>query len=519
MAADGPSGWFYQHGWWVEGAGADPRADILVSVHEHYHHRLQNSTSFGAVTYLLGRVAELTGDCDRLRTADTFTDACRRTQEGFATWASAAALGLGLADLGDHPDYEVHFKVMDAFVEDVEGAYVRFHLCQAIARACMQSGAGSVALAKGFGALSLADIRNIDRPDHRLARLRRGGFDVGRAVERAVEGHAAEEQRWMRAPDLQGWMFDRSRSSVFEAVNGALYDEVTRALNAMGCPTLATDGHLGLTAALIVDADAVAGTSVGIAPTGPADDDLRMWDVLRACESEQLRLPGPLLAARTVDPSLGVEAMIAGLDADAHLFVVFRSVADLRTAYAWEDRPPAGDGTGVWLRRSVLEGDERTVELMDLSLLGPSPVVRSGIDVMHSVAESALRSDVAREWRPHLTVGSTTLLADLRLGDRLQYWAASGGRFRCCFLSATSFGRGIPVMIGRFEMDENAAHVLVRPLTSSAVGCYRQVFAEVDPEGRSILEDEGLVHEHPRLVRFTIAHLIGEEDAFRVIDG
>jgi hypothetical protein len=74
-------------------------------------------------------------------------------------------------------------------------------------------------------------------------------------------------------------------------------------------------------------------------------------------------------------------------------------------------------------------------------------------------------------------------------------------------------------MVGRFEMDENVAHVLVRPLTSSAVGCYRQVFAEVDPEGRSIIEDDGMVQENGRLVRFTLAHLIGEEDAFRVIDG
>jgi hypothetical protein len=480
---------------------------------------LQNSTSFGAVTYLLGRVAELTGDPRRLRTADSFTEACRRTQEGFATWASASALGLSLADLADHPDYTIHFQVMDAFVQHVEGAYLRFQLCQAIARACMQSAAGSVAAAKGFGALSLADLRSVDRPDQRLARLRRGGFDARTAVERAVAGHTAEDQRWMREPNLQGWMFDRSRSSVFEAVNGALYDEVAGALVSMGCPTLATDGHLGLTAALIADADAVAGASVGIAPAGPVDNDMRMWNVLRTCESEQLRLPGPLLAARTVDPSIGVESMTAGLDADAHLFVVFRDRADVRPAYLWEDGQPAGEGVGVWLRRSVLQGDRRIVELMDVISLGPDPVECSGIDVLHSVAESAMRSEVARDWRPHLKVGSTTLLADLRLGDRLRYWAASGGRFRCCFLSATSFGRGVPVMVGRFEMDENVAHVLVRPLTSSAVGCYRQVFVEVDPEGRSIIEDDGMVQENGRLVRFTLAHLIGEEDAFRVIDG
>lgn len=518
VSAGGPSGWFYQRGWWVEGAGVDPRADIHVSVHEHYHHRLQNSTSFGAVTYLLGRIGELTGAPGRLRTADTFTDACRRTQEGFATWASAAALGLSNADLADHPDYAIHFQMMEAFVQHVEGAYLRFHLCQAIARACMQSAAGSVAISKGFGALSLADLRNADRPDHRLARLRRSGFEAGPAVERAVEGHTAEDRHWMRARDLQGWMFDRSRSSAFEAVNGALYEEVAGALERLGCPTLATDGHLALTEALIADAEAVAGTSVGIAPIGPVDE-LRMWEVLRACESEQLRLPGPLLAARTVDASLGVTSMTAGLDDDAHLFVVFRDAAELRTAYAWEDDPPAGEGVSVWLRRSVLEGDQRTVELMDVTSLGPGPVERSEIDVLHSVPESAMRSEVAREWRPHLKVGSTTLLADLRLGDRLRYWAASGGRFRCCFLSATSFGRGVPVMIGRFEMEENAAHVLVRPVTSSAVGCYRHVFAEVDPESRSIVEDDSVVREHARMVTFTLAHLIGEEDAFRVMDG
>lgn len=518
MSTGGPSGWFFQSGWWVEGAGVDPRADVLVSFHEHYHHSLQNSTSFGAVTYLLGRVAELTGDPARLRIADSFTNACRRTQEGFATWASATALSLGLADLAGHPDYAVHFKEMGAFVEHVEGAYLRFHVCQAIARACMQSSAGAVAATKGLGTLRLSDLRNADRPDYRLSLLRRSRFPTAFVAASALEARSAEERAWMRDPHLQDWMFDRSRSSVFESVNRAVYAAVAHELERLECSTLATDGHLGLTEALIADAEGVPGTGIGIESIGGSGDDERMWGVLRTCESEQTRLPGPPLAARMVDPSMGIPSMVAGVDGDAHLFVAFRHVADVRAGYAWEGAPPAGDDVAVWLRRSVLEGERRVVELMNVSALGPGPIETSGIEVHYSVVESALRLETVRDWRPYLKVSSSTLLADLRLADRLRYWTLSGGRFRCCFLSASSFGRGIPVMVGRFEMDDTVAHTIIRPATSSAVGCYRQVFVEVDPNGLSIIEEDGLVRENNRLITFTLAHLIGEEDAFRIRD-
>lgn len=57
----------------------------------------------------------------------------------------------------------------------------------------------------------------------------------------------------------------------------------------------------------------------------------------------------------------------------------------------------------------------------------------------------------------------------------------------------------------------NTAHVLVRPLTSSAVVCYRPVFAEVDPEGQSILEDDAVIRGKtpPGEVRARASHRRG----------
>jgi len=53
-------------------------------------------------------------------------------------------------------------------------------------------------------------------------------------------------------------------------------------------------------------------------------------------------------------------------------------------------------------------------------------------------------------------------------------------------------------------------------VTSSAVGCYRQVFSEVDPRQDVIVEDAAFVQDHSRLITFTLAHVIGEESAFVV---
>ena len=518
MTEGGPSGWFYQRGWWIGGAGAS--GDVFVSVHEHYHDRLQNSTSFGAVTYLLGRIAELTGDDERQRVSDHFTGACRRTQEGFATWASAAALGLGPADLDRYPDYRSHLAEMEVFATQVGGAYLRFHLCQAIARACMQSEVAAAAVQKGLGALTLADLRNVERPDHRLMLLRRSGFNPIGAVERIRAVHTPTELAWMTQDQLAGEMFHPSQASVFGAVNLAFFDEAAGALERLGCPTLATDGHLDWTQLLIDDAEARVGGTVGIEATGPSDRAGSMWAVMRTCESEQLRLPGPLLPARMIDPVAGVDAMVAGTGTDAHLYVAFREMRSLLSQFEWLTAPPTGKPTGVFLRRSVLEAEgQRVVEWMDVSDTGPGTVGESGIEVLCSVAESLMPSEAARRWRPYLGAASATLLSDLRLADRLRYWAASGGLFRCCFLSVASFGRSVPVMIGRFEMDGSPAHVLVRPLTSSSVGCYRQVFAEMDPAHAAIVEDSGFMKEQDRLINFTLAHLIGEESVFEIRDG
>lgn len=514
-----PTGWFLQSGWWVEGAGAHPRADLLVSVHEHYHHRLQNSTSFGAVTYLLGRIAEITGDTERKVASDHFTDACRRTQEAFATWASITALGRGPAELDGNPAYRAHFDDLDFFASGLEGAYLRFHLAQAIARACMQSRAAEVALKRGLRSLELGDLRNSDRPDHRLRLLRLAGFDFRPAVEAALRSGATSDHEWMLGPELAAWMFGPARSDLFQSVNAICFEAVASVLERLGCPTLSTDGHLSATAALIADAERVAQRAIGVEPVGAADHQSRMWEVMSACESERVALPGPLLPARLVDPSVGAGAMVAGLGEDAHLFVALRRTEDVRDSYAWEGEPPAGQAIGAWLRRSVMEGGRRVVEWMDVGALGPGPIEAVGVDVHYSVVESALSSAAARPWRQRLTVDACTNLSDLRLADRLRYWVAASGVFRCCFLSATSFGRGLPVLIGRFEMDGNAAHVLLRPITSSAVGCFRGVFGEVDPEGLAIVEDAGFVQDRHRLVSHALAHLLGEEQAFAVRDG
>ncbi len=519
MAEPGPFGWFYQRGWWIEGAGVDPKADVFVSVHEHYHHRLQNSTSFGAVTYLLGRLADLIGDARRQRVSDAFTDACRRTQEGFATWASAAALGLGDADFDRYPDYRPHFEEMQSFASTVEGAYLRFHLCQAVARACMQSAVAELAATRGLDTLSLTDLRNVERPDHRLALLRRAGFDPAEAMERVREEHEPDDWAWMSAPRLETQMFDLSRSGIFTTVNGTFYGEVAAALRRLGCPTAATDGHLDWTKALIADAEALVGGGVGVEPVGPTDHRLSMWEVMRTCESEQVRLPGPLLPARMVDPELGVASMVAGTGDDAHLFLAIRIFQNVVADHVWLTQPPVDNDIGVFLRRSVLEADgSRVVEWMDVSVRGLAEVQEGGIDVISSVPESLMTSNGARQFGRHLGPDSTTLLADVRLAERLRYWAAAQGLFRVCFLSAASFGRSVPVMIGRFEMDGIPAHILLRPVTSAAVGCYRQVFSQVDPGARTILEDAGLLDDHARLITFSLAHLIGEETTFRVLD-
>lgn len=492
---------------------------MFVSVHEHYHHRLQNSTSFGAVTYLLGRLADLTGDAGRQRVSDAFTDACRRTQEGFATWASAAALGLGDADLDRYPDYRPHFEEMQSFVAGVDGAYLRFHLCQAVARACMQSAVAEVAANRSLGTLLLADLRNVERPDHRLSLLRRAGFDPSEAIERIRREHVPEDWAWMSAPRLDVRLFDSSRSDAFAAVNGAFYAAVAAALERLGCPTGATDAHLDWTKALIADAEALVGESVGIEPGGPTEGRESMWEVMRTCESEQVRLPGPLLPARMVDPALGAASMVAGTGEDAHLFVAIRLVRNVVADHVWMTPPPVDTGIGVFLRRSVLEEDgSRVVEWMEVTERGLGGVEEMGIDTYSSVPESVMTTTVAREWRRFLSPRSTTLLADVRLSERLPYWAALHGLFRVCFLSASSFGRSVPVMIGRFEMDGIPAHVLLRPLASATVGCYRQVFSEVDPEAAFIVEDVGLVDDCARLITLTLAHIVGEESAFTILD-
>ena len=61
------SGWFDHHGWWINTGSAEPASVLLASAHESNHRQLEHSTTFGAVTLTMHRLAVVTGDADRRR--------------------------------------------------------------------------------------------------------------------------------------------------------------------------------------------------------------------------------------------------------------------------------------------------------------------------------------------------------------------------------------------------------------------------------------------------------------------
>ena len=133
----GPSGRSGSDGWFLEGVGSDPAGDRDASIHESFHHRLDRSTTFGAVMVAYaGLVDAGVGSRERLA---QLRDTCRTVHESAATYLTSLSLGRLEDRSGLSPHYRRYHAGMDSLVGG-EGtpAWLRFHVALGAARACLQ---------------------------------------------------------------------------------------------------------------------------------------------------------------------------------------------------------------------------------------------------------------------------------------------------------------------------------------------------------------------------------------------
>ncbi len=184
----GPSGRSGSDGWFLEGVGSDPAGDRDVSIHESFHHRLDRSTTFGAVMVAYaGLVDSGVGSRERLA---QLRDTCRTVHESAATYLTSLSLGRLDDRSGLSPHYRRYHAGMDSLVGG-EGtpAWLRFHMALGTARACLQPDVMSVIRTFGLDGIAASSFRSASLADERFRRLRR------RAWSRTIRGARAASCR------------------------------------------------------------------------------------------------------------------------------------------------------------------------------------------------------------------------------------------------------------------------------------------------------------------------------------
>ncbi|WNV85335.1 hypothetical protein [Umezawaea sp. Da 62-37] len=432
--------------------GRDEVLDAIVHLHEVHHCALNDGTAWGVLLHALARVPG--------RPLGDFLDVARKTHETFATYSSTktveAHYGPSHGVLDAYPAYAPLHDGMTALLAGVQGANRKLTVVTALARVCMQSPVLEFAVDRGVDAISLADVRAVDLPDRRWARLLAGGPEMARRVaETADDATASTFGRALLDADIGGEGLNVTSAAEHDehwrTWEIAAYDAVRHELP--GTAVLDYAGHREGAAAVTA---LVPGLRLrGVALDEPALDDheLRAAIIQQMAHDLQEREHIP---SRVV--SLPVDRLVAAVAATTvingvpHLFVDVRQSAALADEYDWTG-PPPGDGPVVVVRLVDTDGAvlHRVVNtIAELHEVADEWGYRG--PVVCCVTTSCLADARWRDaWLPELP-GVNAVLVDVEAERFLPGWRAGGTLVRATRLSLDDPARAaVVVLVLRLE--------------------------------------------------------------------
>jgi hypothetical protein len=343
-----PSGMYRPSEWRVVvPVGLSDEQRRLPSVHESMHAALTDSTSFGTALHVFAWLGRFASDGERYLTVlDALVDSCRHVQEYFATYASVDTLrhGISVEDLlAGYPEYAEYYRLAGRLTT-LPGLRLPYHGVKTVARVCMQSRVLDTVQAQGLTGFRIADIRDADRPDRRLRELRpiltedfwRDALEsFGESgVERWPEVLTLNDN-WERYGELAHGEF----TDVLHRFDLHIYERLRiRLFERSGIETLAHDGHVEQTRALIAEASPLA-PDADFPLYLDADSPVgRREEALRTFAEEQFVVRRGALPARgsplDLSDPVSLKPFLAGRGTqEAHYFVVVRSRRQLAAQY------------------------------------------------------------------------------------------------------------------------------------------------------------------------------------------
>lgn len=483
-------GTYHGRGWIVDvGGDAESDAVLVASIHEAMHDRLQMTTVYGMLVDFLAGFARGRDDELAARRAAALLRSSTRVHEEFATWMSVVPTGWGMERLtAEFPLYERHLARAAGRVSSLSGPYLCMHAVQAVARACMQPAGVSRMLHRGpVTQLSPSELRCVDRPDWRLARL-------DEALATRGWGPLASRE----SPPLDLELFAEANDADWADLSREAYEHCRALLEDDGCPTLPYDGHL----------PAVQAQSEHLGLDRGGVDPASATVALMSVESETIVLQGPL-RARLVPQDLGPRTMLAGGDASPHLFLAIRP--RIRVAAQYQLAEPLRASPHLALLRC--EDGDGVVELMDVGDAEPRALVEAGHLVINISMTSLDDVEVRRRWDPILTSERTTVLLDQRPSVNLRSWlSVPGRRLRYSLFGVETLAGWVSVLAFQVLDGGHSSRVYLTPVSRLYSAGLLMSFAESDELRGRVQRDDTLADD--RLVRVSIAHILLEERTF-----
>jgi hypothetical protein len=427
-------------------AGGDGSSSRVVHLHEAHHAALNDSTAWGSALHLLARLPE------PYQCAFTWVlDACRLTQESFATFASVSLLASRGEDaaalLEPYPAYApLHDSVLGV-VSRVAGPNRRYLLATVAARAAMQTPVLDLFTEHGLDDLRPASLRHMDTPDARwIWLLRRGhawwgtvGSEADDAV-RQVHGDAALAADAMGDDPLAAVAEEHDAS--WASWEMAAYEVMRAALGRTSASVLGFNGHQRPTAAAVEVARSVD-PGIGV-QTAPALNAARDDRALAAAVVEQARHvfggdTGRWPARLTgLDPPTLVDVVdqTSRIGDRPFLVVSARLPTRLRSLFRWsarDDETLAASRTPVVAVR-FLEEDESAGMVVHADVPDPGFLLtmrEQWADRGPFVCCVGASCLIDREWQRRwmaalLSVGRVAVLIDIELDRFVTSWTRDG---------------------------------------------------------------------------------------------
>lgn len=516
---------------WAVRLECDPRSPRarMATLHEMYHGFLNDSTAYGTLLHTAALwTRELPGDDACTSWLIELIGQAIEVHETYATYASAFIIGRGDIDralLDAYPGYERYLDYALAFAATMPNPIVGFQAVGAATRAAMQIGCIERFATVPAASWSIALLPPSCRPDVRFEWLRR---------REAIDGLRSALAGWNPTDPLvrdvltarvdHDWSYDGFVTERFDpaidAIGGFLYDHCRQALESLGAPCLAFNGHQTYTAVMLERAAVRLGAE-RVDHLLPAPVDSRLDDLVGGFAQERLVLSTRPMSARwwrLRDIPRDARRLLSS-GPPPHALIIARSARRLAAQY--EPAPPCPPNSVVTaIRRRAPDVSGRpTVEWFIIEsaddLVSWSAEVANETAVVSCVSMAALADDDWREqWLDVLQArGTLDVLIDLDPFVHFRRWHAQAAFTTHYARIDLTDGERTHIVFALQPGDADST-VWLAPCSAPLAAAMVAELQRLESEGGRFVQDDSFVHARMESLRLVLSHLLREESWF-----